>query len=163
MTTIETENTSHDDVTSETANSEEIGATWVKVDSNQDLPKTKTSVECSFPGTDYPIKCKILSRAGKTSTNNWHYLNIIQDGESTGKCCSFKDASWRPCSVDSNTSNNFHVDIFHGSTPNDMQFDKAKQDEIQKWIDFKTFVEVPETGQNSISTRWVCTKKIKGN
>ena len=69
--------------------------TWVKVKNNTNLPKPNTAVECSFPGVDHSIKCQVLSKAGKSSTANWHYLNILQDGDSKGKCCSFKDVSWR--------------------------------------------------------------------
>ena len=72
--------------------------TWVEVKNSTNLPKPITSVECSFHGFDHSIKCHVLSKAGKTSTANWHYLNIQQDGDSTGKCCSFKNVSWRSCS-----------------------------------------------------------------
>ena len=74
------------------------GDTWVKVQNNTNLPKPNTSIEYSFPGFDDPIiKCHVLSKAGKASTANWHYLNILQNGADTGKCCSFKNVSWRSC------------------------------------------------------------------
>ena len=62
--------------------------------SKQDLPKVDSTVECQFPGQDFKVKCKILSKAGKASAANWHYLNV-QEGEGAGKCCDFKDVLWR--------------------------------------------------------------------
>ena len=37
-----------------------------------------------------------------------------------------------------------------------------KLQEIEKWKQFQTFEEVPNNGQYAISTRWVCTRKIRG-
>ena len=134
---------------------------WTTVQSRHDLPKPNSSIECKFPGVESTIKCKVISRAGKSSANNWHYLNIQEEEQSRGKCCSFRDVSWRP------TDN--HEDVacideifFTSSDDNGNQFKVAKQEEIQKWKDFDTFTEVPNQGQHTISTRWVCTRKIKG-
>ena len=41
------------------------------------------------------------------------------------------------------------------------RFDDAKQQEIQKWRDLGAFVEVDDVGQNSISSRFVCTERLK--
>ena len=39
---------------------------WVKVNSKKDLPKVNTMVECKFPDQSFTVKCKVLSRAGKS-------------------------------------------------------------------------------------------------
>ena len=81
--------------TCEENNSDVPCVQWVKVTSKKDLPIVKTTVECKFPSCDYTVKCKVLSRAGKVSAANWHYMNIQEENESHGKCCSFKNALWR--------------------------------------------------------------------
>ena len=67
----------------------------VYVKNPKTLPKVNALIECKFPNYEQIVKCKILSKAGKVSTANWHFLNIQEYGEEAGKCCSFKGASWR--------------------------------------------------------------------
>ena len=131
---------------------------WVKVNSKNNLPHQNTTIECKFPNYDHNIKCKVISRAGKVSTGNWHFMNIQEQNETRGKCCSFKDASWRPISEDVEEQSS--QETFYGTS--DSSFDLPKKQEIEKWKVFKTFEEVPDNGQKTISTRWVCTRKIKG-
>ena len=69
-------------------------SSWIHVKSHKDLPKINSTVTCIFPNYNGEVKCNILSKAGKSSTKNWHYMNIQEDRED-GKCCSFKDASWK--------------------------------------------------------------------
>lgn len=94
----------------------------------------------------------------------------MEENDQEGKCCSFKEVSWRPvvneedtAENDDSDSNSVHEEeTFFGSVPhNEQQFATPKQEEIQKWRDFNTFVEVPDKGQPTISTRWVCTRKFK--
>ena len=127
----------------------------------KDLPKVNSVVECVFPGYEEKIKCKILSRAGKSTTANWHFLNIQEDENDRGKCCDFKDVKWRDIHNEELDDQPTVTETFYGDC--DPIFDSAKQDEIQKWKLFKTFNEVPNNGQKAISTRWVCTRKMKGN
>ena len=42
------------------------------------------------------------------------------------------------------------------------KFIDAKNDEISKWKQMDVFQEVENTGQSLMSTRWICTEKIKG-
>ena len=53
--------------------------------------------------------------------------------------------------------------VLHATSSTSPRFDQAKQEEMQKWIDMGTYVEVCDSGQPRISTRWVCTEKVKGN
>ena len=147
---------------------------WTKVRTNHDLPKPKSNIECLFPGHDSAITCKVLSRGGRSTTPNWHYLNIIEENDHEGKCCSFKEVSWRPAAIadqdavenqaSGTNSDSNEEETFYGSVPqNEQLYEIPKQEEIQKWRDFNTFVEVPNEGQPTVSTRWVCTRKFKGN
>ena len=68
---------------------------WTYVSNNKTLPNVSSIIECKFANYDPIVKCKVLSKAGKSSAANWHYLNILENGEVQGKCCSFKNAFWR--------------------------------------------------------------------
>ena len=134
---------------------------WTSVTSTKDLPKVHTTVECKFPRHDSSVRCTILSRAGKSTTANWHYLNVQESGSEQGKCCSFKDVRWRPIVDSENDQEHASQEVFYGLC--DPAFDRAKLEEIEKWRLFQTFLEVPDNGEKAITTRWVCTRKIKGN
>ena len=54
-------------------------------------------------------------------------------------------------------------DILFGTQTESARFDSAKTEEIQKWKDLNTFKEVDDEGQPTISCRWVCTEKLKGD
>ena len=68
---------------------------WVLVNNNKNLPKVNSIIHCKFPNYETIIKCRIISKAGKSSTSSWHFLNIQEFGEDCGKCCSFKNVFWR--------------------------------------------------------------------
>ena len=53
-------------------------------------------------------------------------------------------------------------EIFFGHMSDSSRFDEAKSQELQKWRDMGVYTEVTDTGQSRISTRWVCTEKMKG-
>lgn len=163
------------------SNTDGVDESWVTVRTHHDLPKPKTDVECVFPNLDGTVRCHILSKAGKSSTQNWHYLNIREGEHSNGKCCSFKGALWKlsecadnadtdvPLPTDNASSDvgntqslSTYTETFYGSCEQKSAFQQPKLEEIQKWRDMHVFDEVPDCGQKTISTRWVCTRKIKG-
>ena len=82
---------------------------WVTVISKADLPKVNTVIDCHFPNQDDTIKCKILSKAGKSSTASWHYLNVQED-DKPGKCCSFKGVRWKE--TDDRSGEDDYHDVF---------------------------------------------------
>lgn len=51
-------------------------------------------------------------------------------------------------------------DIFFNT--DGVRFQSAKLEELNKWRDMKAYDEVPDLGQPRISSRWVCTEKLKG-
>ena len=53
-------------------------------------------------------------------------------------------------------------EILFGQSTSSSRYDAAKREELQKWRDMNTFDEVEDHGQSVISTRWVCTEKVKG-
>ena len=95
LSSSESESDSDDDIQDE-HNQVWLSEEWICVKNNKDLPKVNSFIRCKFPNYAPIVQCKILSRAGKLSASNWHFLNIQEQGEEYGKCCSFKDAFWRP-------------------------------------------------------------------
>ena len=53
--------------------------------------------------------------------------------------------------------------VLHATSTTSPRFDEAKRQELQKWIEMDTYTEVQDEGQSYITTRWVCTEKIKDN
>ena len=135
---------------------------WTKVNSNRDLPKVDYLIECQFPGQSFKVRCKVLSKAGKASTANWRYLNI-QESDGIGKCCDFKNVLWRRIDDQEQQVNDESQteETFFGKCTEDHTYDSAKLEEIGKWKRFNTFEETPFQGQKLVTTRWVCTRKIK--
>ncbi len=41
---------------------------WTHVTSKENLPKVNSTIECMFPEHDWKVKCRVLSKAGKSST-----------------------------------------------------------------------------------------------
>ena len=84
---------------------------WIRVNSTRDLPKKDAIISCRFPTYDHVVKCRVLSRGGKASASNWHFLNILEDGKEAGRCCSFKDVIWKPGDINvDGTGGNRNVD-----------------------------------------------------
>ena len=78
----------------------------------------------------------------------------IKDDDDNDKCVSFKNSEWKNIDLDVE-------DIYYGNTSDGSRFLEAKQQELQKWKDVDAYEEVQDTGQRSISCRWVCTEKKK--
>ena len=125
----------------------------------KDLPKAFTTIEYRHDGEDW-IQGDVISAAGKKTTANWHFMNIKHQHEEEAQCVSLKGVEWKEHPPDKSEED--VKEIYFGSTTDSSRFLEAKQAEIEKWKEFKTYVEVPDTGQPRISTKWVCTEKMKG-
>ena len=61
----------------------------------KDLPHPQSSISYRNAPDGEWIYAEILSKAGKVKTNNWHYMNIKQNGSENGTCVSLKGAEWK--------------------------------------------------------------------
>ena len=100
--------------------------------------------------TGQHISGKILNRAGKVKGSNKHCYNVETD--STGwrgwvDMKNIKDLQLLP--------DESQIIILFNSA----EVSKAKEMEIKNWIDNKVFDEIEDTGQHTISVRWVITEK----
>ena len=127
----------------------------------KDLPKPTTKISFRPEGADQWTTGDVISGAGKRTTPNWHYMNIKPDTEESAKCFSLKHAEWKVHPPD-DVSDKSDEEVYFGTSTDSSRFHTAKLEEISKWREFKTFTEAPDTGQPRVSTRWVCTDKMKG-
>lgn len=52
-------------------------------------------------------------------------------------------------------------EVLFGMSSHKSKFKEAKEEEIKRWKENDVFEETNDTGQPRVSTRWVCTEKIK--
>ena len=123
-----------------------------------DLPKPSTQIKFCASGSDEWCQCEVISKAGKTATGNWHYMNTKPYNAESAHFVSFKEAEWKEVIPEEPDVE----EVYFGTSANSRRFDEAKAQEITKWKEFGTFVEVEDTGQPRISTKWVCTENLKG-
>ena len=117
----------------------------------KDLPLPQSSISYRTTPDGEWIYAEILSKTGKVKTNNWHYMNIKQNGT----CVSLKEVEWKREDQQPAEEIYFATD--------GLRFNAEKFDEILKWKDMGAYEEVDDTGQPRISCRWVCTEKMKGD
>ena len=123
--------------------------------------KIKYRKECD----DEWIEARVISRGGKATGKNKHYVNVQNDKDNqklgvhldkvefevvpdTGEDVDDED--------NSEEANVVHVPTNHHGQP---EVVKAKQQELQNWSKFEVYTEVADRGQNTLSTRWVVTEK----
>ena len=126
------------------------------VDSSKDLLQLKMTITYrSMPDRKWK-DVHVVSKTGKTTTKNWHFLNIRPVGEEDAMCVSFKGVEWKPAQ-----ETEVVEFVYYGSA--DVRFLAEKSDEMQKWRDMDVYEEVENVGQPWISSRWVLTEKMKGS
>ena len=76
------------DNSEETSNEDnaDSGDTTTLVKSAKDLPRPKTTISFRSTPNDDWTHAEVVSRAGKTTTGNWHFMNIRQDGKDDAVC-----------------------------------------------------------------------------
>lgn len=128
----------------------------VKPKQKESIPHVGENILYKLKGDDTWFKAKILSKGGKSTGKNKSYLNIQTENTDSPSGLDFaKDVQeWRICDVDE-----VNVVVVPVSRHNETKVQCAKQLELENWKLFKVYDEVPNTGQNLMSTRWVITEK----
>ena len=139
-----------------------------------DLPKIKEVVCFKSNNTGNWITGSVESRGGRVTGKHWHHLNIRLPNLGEVTPVSFRDdiSEWRklppPAPPDPNNGNRTDNEanqvefVYLGKSSSSDKFSQAKLDEIAKWNEMNVFQEVDNQGQSVISTRWICTEKVKG-
>lgn len=141
----------------------------------KDMPKIREVIAYKTSEDDSWRFGKVLSRGGKVGGLHWHFLNIQPVGSvdpASVDAVSFRDdvLQWRTAldtevidhPVVQGVQSSVSQFVYIGNQVDSDKFEHAKADELNKWQSMKVYSEVENTGQTSISTRWVCTEKVKG-
>ena len=120
------------------------------------LPKSNQLVNVFPKDWSEPLLAKILSRAGKTKGNNRYMMNVeYMDDEYAGQqvCLDFENdvSHWEPVE-----------EIIMLTEYEEDEILKAKQKELDSWLENEVYEECANLGQQSIRTRWVTTHKDDG-
>ena len=113
-------------------------------------------VKYKLPGTEEWLAATILGKAGKNTGKNRDWYNIQDHINGSQKSLDFGKVEWKTLDNDTNEQVQFTEDIYKTDT---IEQNTAKQTELQKLLDFNTYQEVEDKGQDTISTRWVITTK----
>jgi transposase InsO family protein len=131
----------------------------VRVTEKKDLPQNNDNIVYRTYGSDTWIKSVVLHRGGKSTGQNWAYLNVHDSGEELPKGIDFvKDVEeWKL--VDETGSAEVNVVKADPCRTAESEIDTAKQKELLNWKTFGVYEDIVDEGQVTVSTRWVLTEK----
>ena len=123
---------------------------------NAETLKRNKQIQYKLPDTEEWIDATVLGRAGKNTGRNKNWFNVENRGSGEQKSLDLAIIEWKTL----DQSKNEEIHVTEDTCVDDTEKSKfAKQAELQKLIDFHTYEEVEERGQDTISTRWVITEK----
>ena len=122
----------------------------------QSLPKKNDVILIKkTPSCDWsPVK--VIGRAGKTTGIHKSWINIRSSDGGDGTCINLQEIEWKHNDTPIDEVN---IVIIPKEDHNNDECIAAKHEEIRKLKEFKTYEEVPDTGQYKISTTWVIWNK----
>lgn len=112
----------------------------------KELPKINSTILLKSDEDWIPMK--ILSKAGKVTTPNWHYRNVHYINENKDACIPFLNAEWK------RTEN-----ILLSSKAK--EYNEARKEELVKFKELDIYEEVEDTGQKFVTLKWVDKEKLK--
>ena len=120
------------------------------------LPKIRKDQILKWSDNGEQREARVMSRAGKASSRskNWYNIEYTEPEHLRGSSLSIDLSTVENLSFKENDVQHDEVYI----TTN-IDFTKAKQDELTKWRKMMVYSEVEDNGQKCISSRWVNTVK----
>ena len=114
------------------------------------LPKIKSRVLVKPGGSNEFRQVKIVSK-GKPGGRNKSWVNVLDEESQTLSGIDWSQVDeWEELPAE-------EVLVSDGFNPDELW--EAKLKEMNKWKDYEAYIEVDDTGQKAISTRWVNTIK----
>ncbi|XP_064622512.1 uncharacterized protein LOC135484764 [Lineus longissimus] len=103
----------------------------------------------------------VMGRAGKATGKYKHYYNVEyrapEVDEPERQCIDLSLVKYFSTGMNENEiDGHIEDDVL---ITDEVSFDEAKQKEMQSWINNGVYGVVEDTGQNAISTRWICSMK----
>ena len=102
------------------------------------------------------IKATVLGRAGKVTGKNKNWYNVQKTESEKQKSVDLGQLQWKKIEKNHDTEN---FDIVLKAEAQSDECTVAKESELQKLKQFDTYEEVNDTGQWTLSTRWVINNK----
>lgn len=127
------------------------------VESKKTNFKKGDQIQHKLPGSQNWVAATILGKAGKNTGKNKGWYNVHDNSSGKQMSLDLQKVEWKvPEEQDENELVHVTEDT-HKAQP--LECNSAKHVELQKLLDFCTYDEVEDKGQNAISTRWVITSK----
>ncbi|XP_057305251.1 uncharacterized protein LOC130642182 [Hydractinia symbiolongicarpus] len=118
-------------------------------------PKAKSYIKYNLNGRWY--RARVLSAQPKRSGTYKNWVNVSNDGDRKPKSINWNDVSkWVELENPEFPVYMCDVDMFSQEVVD------AKERELQNLKENDVFEEVPDTGQTTVSSKWVITEKFKG-
>ena len=141
------------------------------------VPKIGQKIYCKIDSEGEPAwsKMKVLSRAGKVTGKNKYILNVCPENNNPfwldfeNSVLEWKDVPQKEdhseiVAEDVLSSGEDHDEVDEEeislfSSVNPTEYLEAMKRELQSWVDNNVYSVVSDSGQNRITTRWICTTK----
>lgn len=120
------------------------------------LPVSKEKIKYRQSDAEEWKHATVLGRAGKASGTNRYWINVENDTTGVKSSINLQRQEWEKIEETVN------MVIVPRKEQNSEKCIIAKQQELQKLKDFGTYEEVPDKGQQCISTRWILNEKGSG-
>ena len=116
-------------------------------------PTIKSTVRFKLNGSDTWNVGEVISRGGKATGKyrNWFNIRNVDNDQVEAVDWKEKVESWHPINVE--------PVLLTGTKLEDLEVQEAKAKELLSWKEHAVYSEVVDEGQETISTRWVCTTK----
>lgn len=123
-------------------------------DPDFDHVKKNDQIQYKLSDSDQWTNALVISRAGKATGRNKAWYNVRDNETNEEISINLERLEWKLVK-----EHEAEVNIITGSEIGKEKCDIAKQQELEKLIEFDTYEEVKDIGQKSVSTRWVITNK----
>ena len=135
------------------------------------LPKSGQNIVCKIKSDEEPVwrNVSVIGRAGKSTGRNRYFMNVSIEGDEPAWIDfensimewkdqpSLKNGDCEAIPEEVGQSSNEELSFF--ASVDDVEYSEAKLRELSSWQENNVYTIVPDSGQNRISTKWVCTKK----
>ena len=120
-------------------------------------------IKYKFPDTNWET-ATVMSRAAKATGQFKHWWNVQVEGAGESKSIDTEKCD-ELLKVDTATDADETIEealvvVIPRYLHKQAECIKAKEDELENWENFGTYIEVPDEGQSTLNTNWVLTKKV---
>ena len=123
-----------------------------------EIPKIGNLIQYKLNNNEHWNTAKVISRGGKSSGMYANWLNVEDESSGEKACLGFSSMEWKLGDMTESTEEDTITTLIT-SVDEKQLIREAKIKELDNWNKFNVYDEVADSGQSTISTRWVITKK----